>query len=167
MSSTAETKQNLAPQKKKFLLHYHLKYSEDHLNWMRFFDQIRITPKVIFLYGNRVCVFVEQKSFDDTNRRWKFFLKTHRRGEKPIGHIRILGWSNDLEQFIRNWFVNIKEFDIQITPDFTQSTINITLGPPPHLRQFLIGKKGRELTMLNTFFDQCTKRENKYNVVIK
>ncbi len=79
----------------------------------------------------------------------------------------MVAWSNNLEQFIRKWIANMKDFDIKITPDFKQSTMNITLEPPANLRQFFIGKKGRELQMLNTFFDQCTKRKQKYIVCIK
>ena len=79
-------------------------------------------------------------------------------------HVRLVKYSQNLSQLIKNWYVNIKELEISV--EAIGSSYQITITAPKNLRQFVIGKNGAEIEMLASFLDKCIAGKQNYQLKI-
>lgn len=127
---------------------YQIKYSSTHLKWLHFFNNItNVDPRLIFIYANRIVVIVSSDDLEICKSKWDYFRKK-KHIDKDL-HVRIIAESLKIKGLITNWFQNIKYIEVLINKD------EIILKTAKNLRQFIIGKSGFELRMLENFINKC------------
>ncbi len=145
-----------------YYINFQIKYTSSHLAWINFFEPIlRISPELLYLYQDKVLIFINPSQFLETRRKWQNYVKLHVHSLKY--HIRIKSYSQNLTEIIGNWYQNIKNLEIQIS--IVNKCVQITLKPPNYLRQFVIGKNGSELELLTIFLHDCV--QGNYNFLLK
>ena len=145
-----------------YYINFQIKYTSSHLAWINFFEPILgITPELIYLYQNKVLLFINSDRFLEIRRKWQNYVKSHINSLKF--HVRINPFSQNLTEIIGNWYQNIKNLEIQIS--IVNKCVQITLNPPKNLRQFVIGKNGGELELLTIFLHDCV--QGNYNFLLK
>ena len=147
----------------KFRVKFRIQYSKSHLFWLQFFrTRISITPKLIYIFDDRVCVFCDPSQFTQAKRRWHTYIS------QPHHHLnyhfRILVYSENLVDLIKSWYQNVKNLQVIISQGF--KNIKIELYPPHNLRQFIIGKHGNEIEMLSAFLDHCIYGNWNYHLIL-
>ena len=145
-----------------YYINFQIKYTSSHLAWINFFEPILgISPELLYLYQDKVLIFINPDQFLETRRKWQNYVKLHVHSFKH--HIRIKSYSQNLTEIIGNWYQNIKNLEIQIS--IINKCVQITLKPPSYLRQFVIGKNGSELELLTIFLHDCV--QGNYNFLLK
>lgn len=146
----------------EFYVNFQIKYTSSHLAWINFFETILgISPELIYLYQDKILIFIIPDRFLETRKKWQNYVKSHISSLKF--HLRINPFSQNLTEIIRNWYLNIKNLNIQIS--IVNDCVQITLKPPNNLRQFVIGKNGGELELLTIFLHDCVR--GSYNFLLK
>jgi hypothetical protein len=146
-------------------LKYKFKYSSIHLKWLQFFiNRFNVSPRLIFFYKDRTIVIIDSKNFPSLKLKWARYCKNNivNNGQ----HIRIINNSNNLEDLIKNWFPNIKSKQVSIEKGIdTEKKIefqDVTIQVAKNLRQFIIGRAGFELEMLDNFLNTHFLHNNNY-----
>jgi hypothetical protein len=142
---------------------FRLIYSHEDLKWIQYFHGIfQISPKLVFLYENRVIVFFEEEVFQKCQRIWSVFKK------KPEQvHIRIIKIAQNLSQFIQNWYGHLKGIEIHFKAGTNEKIKVVLIQCPKNLRQFVIGKNGYEFRMLEAFLNKYSDEDSTYKVQIQ
>jgi predicted RNA-binding protein Jag len=152
---------------------YRFKYSSNHLNWIQFFnDEFNITPRLIFFYEDRCVIVIDSDKYSNFKWQWDCYYKN--RFLKIKIHIRIIDNSNSIEGLIQNWFQNIKDIKVKfdITYEDEKEIPTIFIQVAKNLRQFVIGKGGFELRILEYFInnhliiDGYKQHKNSYRCVV-
>ena len=145
------------------IINFKISYTNKHLGWIQFIEKkIKTKPKFVHLYEDRLFVFIDSANFNQANRQWHYYLK--RRRYKTMYHVRLIKYSQNLSQLIKNWYVNIKELEIKV--ETIGSSFKISIMAPKNLRQFVIGKNGVEIEMLASFLDKCIAGRQNYQLKI-
>ncbi len=146
------------------VLRFHLAYTKNHLYWMQYFkNKIGITPRLVYLHADRVMGFFPHDSFVKAKQHWHTFRKNS--AKKLRYHIRILEFANNLQDLISHWYPNLKQLTVHT--QLVSNCFQITLIPPPKLRQFLIGKNGAEIEMLTQFLKTTLEGNYNFHLIIK
>ena len=149
--------------KNENILSFQLQYTKNHLFWLQFIEsKVDLTPKLIHIWEDKVLVFFHPDEFDFAKQNWHKYLVN--RKYKRAYHFRILEDSDDLKSLISNWFVNIK--DLKVKVNRINNCYQIRLFSPPKLRQFIIGKNGKEIEMLTNFLLNNIKGNYNYQLLI-
>ena len=144
-------------------LKFHMEYTREHLYWFHFFQQkISLSPKMVYLFEDRVFAFFEEPYYEEAKRLWHKYITRYRRKTKY--HFRLLEYSDDLATIIKNWYCNIKNLQIDIVLE--NHCFLIELQPPKNLRQFVIGKQGVEIEMLTQFLDSCIYGDYNFRIIL-
>ncbi|WP_371801932.1 hypothetical protein [Candidatus Lokiarchaeum ossiferum] len=145
------------------VINFKIFYTNNHLGWIQFIEnKIKTKLKFVHIYEDRLFVFIDPDKFDQANRQWHYYLKSRR--YRTMYHVRLIKFSQNLSQLIKNWYVNIKELKIDI--ESIGSSYQITITAPKNLRQFVIGKNGVEIEMLASFLDKCIAGKQNYQLKI-
>ena len=145
------------------IVNFKIAYTNNHLGWLQFLEKkIKTKPKFVHFFEDRLFVFIDPSKFQHANRQWHYYLKTRR--YRTMYHVRLIKFSQNLSQLIKNWYVNIKELEVDV--DINGESYQITINAPKSLRQFVIGRGGAEIEMLASFLDKCTAGKQNYQLKI-
>ncbi len=147
----------------KFILKFRFKYDYHQLRWFQLIQKIIGYPsKLVFLYENRVLIFLDPTNFLDANKRFIEFSEFFT--VKSNFHIRLIPFYEDFEELIRNWFYNLRD-KVQVHIQFSKEDLHyeIEIGAPRNVHQFIYGQNRREIKMLTAFLEQSVEGKHKFN----
>ena len=135
----------------KILIQLKAKYKSTHLSWLQFLEQKFETPiQFLYIYHSKIICLLDSAIYQKAVKNWQ--LKLMKRRHCPSFRVRLIEYSEDLRQLIQNWFANIKNLNLSIQENLGE--IIIQIHPSTRLRQFIIGKDGSEIKLLQQFLNE-------------